>query len=110
MILTGSLPGLTLLAPARTATCDCPGPCPCRTPARSSAPAAPGLVQAGVVSVAGQVQTARDLRREPSPCPEACLLRAAAQLAQATPALLPRPGPETPPGPQRQALLSVFRI
>jgi hypothetical protein len=116
VILAGSLPGLRLLGTATGGCCaSVPGqPCPCRMPARSPGPDVPcGLAATAPAAILAapcrQAQT-RPARREPSPCPPSLL--AVSRPALACPAPLARPGPALPPGPapDRQTLLSVFRI
>jgi len=115
VILAGSLPGLRLLGPAAAGCCGCAGvpeqPCPCRAPARSPGADVPcGLAAAAPAAILAapcrQAQ-ARPARREPSPCPPPLL----AAVRQDPPAPA-RPGSASPPGPapDRQSLLSVFRI
>jgi hypothetical protein len=115
-ILSGSLPGLHLLGPAPSPSCcgKMPMPdCPCR-PSRSSGPNAPcGLATTAPAAILAapcrQAQT-RPVRPEPSPVPPASLERTAARLPLDDPSRLARPGPSPGPGPDRHALLSVFRI
>lgn len=111
-ILSGSLPGLYLLGQARSESCcatrsDCP--CP---PSRTAGPRVPAgmAANAPAASLAAPSHRAQAERREPSPLPRTFLAQAAARLALADPSMLARPGPAASPGPDRHALLSVFRI
>jgi len=115
-ILSGSLPGAYLLGPAPSASCcgSMPTPeCPCR-PARSPGPTAPcGLATtspAAILAAPCRLAQTRPARPEPSPFPPVCPERTAARLPLDDPSLLARPGPAPGPGPDRHALLSVFRI
>jgi len=116
MVLAGSLPGLSLLAPARSETCGCGMPadtCPMKMPSRSPGPApcnpaTPAPVAALAAPCA--VAQAADARREPSPFPQSSYVPATRFLA-AGPSALARPGPVPPFEPcPTLAQLSVFRI
>ncbi|MDR3670630.1 MAG: hypothetical protein P4L36_07295 [Holophaga sp.] len=113
VILSGSMPGLTLPVAAQPEPCRCGMPmdsCPMKMPVRTGS--APGGLAAPVslVTAASRLAQApaQDARREASPFPQAACPSSAARLLASGPALLARPGPTlTPPTPAR---LSVFRI
>ena len=111
VILAGSLPGLSLPAPAEPCRCGMPvDACPMKMPVRSSGSAPGGLVApVSLVTAACRLAQApaRDARREASPFPLAAGTGAARLLASG-PALLARPGPHPPL--LTPARLSVFRI
>ena len=116
VILSGSLPGLRLLESAPAERCCGADACPCRMPARSPGPTAPCGVAttapAALPAAPREVAQTSPARTEPSPIPAAVLAQLATRMRLADPSVLARPGPAAPPGPRpdRQPLLSVFRI
>lgn len=116
MILAGSWPAAYLGGTPGPEPCPCgaphPDPCPCR-PTRSSGPTAPSgaALAAPVAILAAPCAQARAGRPEPRPIPAELLARAGAELLEAGPTRLARPGPLLlRPGSDLQASLSVFRI
>jgi len=118
VILTGSLPGLRLLAAEQPDACACGmpmGSCPMKQPVRStgSTPCAPGApAPLALVAAPGQLAAlapASERRQEPSPFPRISVRMA--RFLAAGPAVLARPGP-VPLGSRAPslAMLSVFRI